>query len=194
MTSPFRWPTQLVSGIKRAPKKSLNGRYILVRKQADPKTGKQKTASSSDGIIDIAAAVHLGLVPSVGLPGLLLKVKNKRVIKLLTHNTVIMVKPKQATVNETHITKSTWGLAKEALPDAIGPAYWEANKHLGVKAALKTRQVISWIKSNLENEESKLCDGLRRTKYQNLVGVKRSRRWWLNLFGLHQNVQSNLTL
>lgn len=194
MSTEFRWPNQLMQQkTKPTPKAKLQKRYVLVRKLADVNTGKHKTSSSSDGLIDIAAAVHLGLIPSAGLPGLLLNINQQRVRRLIKHNTVALIKPKKATTTENHATKSKLKLAEKALTTVIGPAYWEANKHLGAKAALKTRLVIPWIKRTLEDVNSPLCTSLVGTKYEDLIGIRHSRRWWLDLLGLRQNVQSNLT-
>ena len=145
------------------------------------------------GLIDIAAAVHLGLMPSTGLPGLLLHKNLQRVRRLVKHNTVALIKPKTATTTGNHVTKLKLKLTKQALTTVLGPAYWEANKHLGAKAALKTRLAITWIKRNLEDVNSPLCTSLVGTKYEELIGLRHSRRWWLDLLGLRQNVQSNLT-
>ena len=187
MPAEFRWPNQLRQRkTKPTPKAKLQRRYVLVRKLADVKNGKHKTSSSSDGLIDIAAAVHLGLIPNAGLPGLYLKINQQRVRRLVKHNTVALIKPKTATTTENHVTKSKLKLAGKALTAVIGPAYWRANKHLGAKAALKTRQVIPWIKRNLEDENSPLCTSLVGTKYEDLIGLRHSRRWWLDLLGLRQ--------
>jgi len=194
MSAPFKWPTQLKTADgNRRHQVNANARYVLVRNKVDPKSGKQKTSSSSDGLIDIAAAVQLGLIPSEGLPGALLCINQKRVSRLLRHNTVVLVKPKIATITGIHATTSTLKLAEKALADVLGPAYWKANKHLGLKTALKTRRVIPWIKVNLENTGSALCTSLIGTNYEDLIGLEHSQRWWLNLFGLRQNVQSNRT-
>ena len=194
MTTNFRWPNQLWHGAsKQAPKAADNDRYVLVNKKINAKTGRQKTASSSDGLIDIAVAVEMRLIPNAGLPGILHRMNQKRVLRLLKHNTVVKVKPKNSPLLGTHHTKALLKLADKALSTVIGQAYWSANQHLGPRAALKTTRVIDWIKTNLENQNSPLCNGLVGTPYEDLIGLHRTKRWWLNLFDLRKNMQSNLT-
>jgi hypothetical protein len=160
-----------------------------VRKKADAKTGKQKTSSSSNGIIDVAVAVKLGLVPATGLPGLLSHINHNKILRLLKHNTVTLVKPKHATTNGIHATKAILKLAEEALSAVLGPAYWEENQVLGPKAALKTTKIISWIKTNLENKNSVLCNSLLDTPFEELIGVKHSRRWWLDRLSIRKSAE-----
>lgn len=194
MTTNFRWPNQLEHGTsKQVPKAADTDRYVLVNKKINAKTGRQKTASSSDGLIDIAAAVEMRLIPNAGLPGILHHMNRKRVQRLLEHNTVVKVKPKNATLQGTHQTQALQKLADKALSTVIGQAYWSANQHLGPRAALKTTRVIDWIKTNLENKNSSLCNNLVDTPYEDLIGLRRTKRWWLDLFDLRKNMQSNLT-
>ena len=193
MSTPFTWPMDLKpAGIKRITKSVTNSRFILVRRRADAKTGRHKTSSSSDGLIDIAVAVQLGLLPSAGLPGLWLNANKKRVETLLKHNTIAAIKPKKATTNGNHATKSVLILALKALSVVLGPAYWEASGHLGARKALNTGRLISWIKNNLEDTSSPLCVSLNGGKYADLIGLKRSTRWWRDLLELRQKGQSNL--
>ena len=194
MRANFRWPNQLGHGTsKQVPKAADNDRYVLVNKKINAKTGRQKTASSSDGLIDIAVAVEMGLIPNAGLPGILLHMNRKRVLRLLKHNTIVKVRPKSSTVQGTHQTQALQKLADKALSTVIGQAYWSANQHLGPSAALKTTRVIDWIKTNLENKKSPLCADLVGTPYEDLIGLRRTKRWWLDLFDLRKNMQSNLT-
>ena len=194
MTTNFRWPNQLGHGTsKQVPIVAENDRYVLVNKKINAKTGRQKTASSSDGLIDIAVAVEMRLIPNAGLPGILHHMNRKRVQRLLKHNTVVKVKPKNATLQGTHRTQALLKLADKALSTVIGQAYWSANQHLGPRAALSTTRVIDWIKTNLENQSSPLCNELVGTPYEDLIGLRRTKRWWLNLFDLRKNMQSNLT-
>ena len=190
MSTPFRWPSQLKPLDKNhSATFDAQPRYVLVRKKVDPKTGKQKTSSSSDGLIDIAAAVKLGLLPSKGLPGVLLYVKHQKVLRLLKHNTVAFVRPKKATTRGNHVTSMMLKLAEEALSVVLGPTYWQANKHLGPKAALKTTSAILWIKANLENPNSPLCNSLRGTSYEDIIGLKHSRRWWLDSLKIRKSAE-----
>jgi hypothetical protein len=117
----------------------------------------------------------------------------KRVQRLLKHNTVVKVKPKNATLQGTHRTQALLKLADKALSTVIGQEYWSANQHLGPRAALSTTRVIDWIKTNLENQSSPLCNELVGTPYEDLIGLRRTKRWWLDLFDLRKNMQSNLT-
>jgi hypothetical protein len=194
MPNSFRWPNQLGhTASAQKPKVANNDRFVLVSKNKNAKTGRHKTASSSDGLIDIAAAVELGLVPNAGLPGALHYMNRKRVLRLLQHNTVVKIKPKSSTLQGTHQTQALLKLADKALTAVIGQAYWSANQHLGPRAALKTARAIDWIKTNLENKTSPLCASLVGSPYEDLIGLHRSKRWWLDLFDLRKNMQSNLT-
>lgn len=193
MTTSFRWPNQLGHGTSRPTHKvAADDRLVLVNKKINPKTGRQKTASSSDGLIDIAVAVEMGFIPYAGLPGILHEMNRKRVLRLLEHNTVVRVKPKASTLQGTHHTKALQKLADKAIT-TIGQEYWATNQHLGPRAALKTSRVIDWIKTNLENKNSPLCTGLVGSPYEDLIGLRRTKRWWLDLFGLRKKMQSNLT-
>jgi hypothetical protein len=190
MSTPFRWPTQLQAiEVKDSTPHDAPRRFVLVRKKTDPKTGKPKTSSSSNGVIDIAVAVKLGLVPATGLPGLLSHLNHTRVLRLLKHNTVTLVKPKHATTKGIHATKAISKLAEEALSAVFGPAYWEAHQASGLKDALKTTQIILWIKMNLENKHSLLCNSLLDTPFEDLIGIKHSRRWWLDRISIRKNAE-----
>jgi len=133
------------------------------------------------------------LIPNAGLPGILHHMNRKRVQRLLKHNTVVKVKPKNATLQGTHRTQALLKLADKALSTVIGQEYWSATQHLGPRAALSTTRVIDWIKTNLENQSSPLCNELVGTPYEDLIGLRRTKRWWLDLFDLRKNMQSNLT-
>ena len=190
MSTPFRWPSQLKPLDKNhSATFDAQPRYVLVRKKVDPKTGKQKTSSSSNGVIDVAVAVKLGLVPATGLPGLLSYLNHNRILRLLKHNTVTLVKPKHATTKGIHATKAISKLAEEALSAVLGPAYWEANQASGLKAALKTTQIILWIKTNLENKYSVLCNSLLDTPFEDLIGIKHSKRWWLDRISIRKSAE-----
>jgi prophage DNA circulation protein len=190
MSTPFKWPTQLkpLEAQDSLPE-DARPRYVLVRKKADPKTKKLKTSSSSDGLIDIAAAVKLGLLPSAGLPGLLLHLKHRKILRLLEHNTVALVKPKRATTQRNHVTKATSKTAVKAMSSVLCPAYWQANKHAVTKATFKIKEVIGWIKANIENTDSTLCTSLRGTLYEDLIGTKRGRRWWLKKLNIRKSAE-----
>jgi hypothetical protein len=190
MSTPFRWPSQLQAvEVKDSTPLDAPRRFVLVRKKPDPKTGKQKTSSSSNGVIDVAVAVKLGLVPATGLPGLLSHLNHKKVLRLLKHNTITLVKPKHATTKGIHATKATLKLAEEGLSAVLCPAYWKANQDSGIKAALKTTKIILWIKANLENPNSNLCNSLLDTPFEDLIGVKHSRRWWLDRLAIRKSAE-----
>ncbi len=190
MTIHFRWPTQLQTiEVASSPPLEAPRRFVLVRKKIDPKTGKQKTSSSSNGVIDIAVAVKLGFIPATGLPGLLFHINQTKVLRLLKCNTVTLVKQKHATTKGTHATKAILKLTEEAICAVLGPAYWEASQASGLQAALNTTKTIIWIKSNLEDKQSALCNSLVDTPFEDLIGLKRTKRWWLNRLSIRKSAE-----
>lgn len=160
---------------------------LMSKTRRDRLSGKHKVASSSDGIIDIAAAVHVGLIPDNGLPGLLYRSKEKRVVKLLRNNFIGRVTPKANTIgseqaNSEHATSAARFELSRALSKDIGPLY--LNQVRGnVKSvrdlvrAFKPKAVVNWLIAEIENPQSELNTILKR-KYPHLAELKRSRRWW----------------
>lgn len=160
---------------------------LMSKTRRDRLSGRHKVTSSSDGIIDIAAAVHVGLIPDNGLPGLLYRAKKKRVVKLLRNNFIGRVTPKVNTIgskqeNSEHATSAARFELSRALSKDIGPLY--LNQVRGnVKSvrdlvrAFKPKAVVNWLIAEIENPQSELNTILKR-KYPHLAELKRRRRWW----------------
>lgn len=155
---------------------------LLSKTRKDRLSAKHKVASSSDGIIDVAAAVHVGLIPNIGLPGLLYRAKKKRVVKLLLKNFVGRVNPKANTLDLLHATTTSRFELNKALREDIGPWYL-AHVRKNVKSAralvraFELKVIVNWLISEIENPQSELNILLKR-KYRHLAELKRSRRWW----------------
>lgn len=155
---------------------------LMSKTRRDRLSGRNKVASSSDGIIDIAAAVHVGLIPDNGLPGLLYRSKKKRVVKLLLNNFIGRVNPKANSIDLLHATTAARFELNKALREDIGPLYL-AHVRKNVKSAreleraFKPKVIVNWLISEIENLESELNFLLNR-KYRHLAELKRSRRWW----------------
>ncbi len=144
------------------------------------KSGAAKVASSSDGVVDYAVGVHQGVIPNAGLPSLIYMMEQGRAAKLSVANTVRKTRLKAATSQGNHRTTELKRLADEALPTILSPSYWTANRHLGVRVVLNPRYAAKWFSAEVAKEDSVVCDALRFSSYQDLVGQKRGWRWWLD--------------
>jgi len=167
---------------KLKEKKSNSTRLLLVRKKPN-KYGRQVVSSSSDGIIDIAVAIEIGILPSIGIHSVLHQILRKRVLKLLESHELKPIKTKYTTLEKNHATTQIRKLAKLALPKIIGPQYWDENSSMG-KNALHTKVFVSWVKKVIEDESSELCQKLTDANFKELVGLKRNYRWWQNIIDL----------
>ena len=163
-------------------KKSISTRLLLVRKKPN-KYGRQVVSSSSDGIIDIAVAIEIGILPSIGIHSVLHQILRKRVLKLLENHELKPIKTKQTTLANNHSTTQIRKLAKLALPKIIGPQYGDENSSLGTNA-LHTKVFVPWVKKAIEDEGSELCQKLSKTEFKELAGLKRSYRWWQKIIDL----------
>ncbi len=160
---------------------------LLSKTRRDRLSGRHKVASSSDGIIDVAAAVHVGLIPNDGLPGLLYHTKKKRVVNLLLNNFVGSVTPKANTIgseqaNSEHATSAARFELSRALAKDIGPLYFnqvrgKVKSARDLVRAFKPKTVVNWLIAEIENPQSELNKILKR-KYLHLAELKRGRRWW----------------
>lgn len=163
----------------------------LKSKRIDPLSGRHKVASSSDGIIDVAAAVHVGLVNDDGLPGLLYRAKEKRVVKLLLNNFVGRVNPKTNTISSEqaiseHATSAARFELRRAFAKEIGALYFKqvlgkVKSGRDLERAFKPKAVVNWLISEIENPKSELNKVLK-INYFHLAELKRCRRWWNDEF------------
>lgn len=140
--------------------------------------GRPKIASSSDGILDYAVAVHQRAIPNAGLPALLYTNLRARATRLSKANAVTRIKLKTATVQNRHSTTELRRLAVAALATVLGPAYQAEYPNAAPKELLDTQAFIPWVRGNLANVTSSLCMQLVGTKYEDLIGLRRSARWW----------------
>ncbi len=160
---------------------------LMSKTSRDRVSGRHKVASSSDGIIDVAAAVHVGLIPDDGLPGLLYRTKKKRVVKLLLNNFVGHVTPKANTIgseqaNSEHATSAARFELSRALTKDIGPLYFnqvrgKVRSARDLERAFKPKVVVNWLIAEIKNPQSELNKILKR-EYLYLAELKRARRWW----------------
>lgn len=158
--------------------------FRLVSKKKNKRTGRQHVSSSSDGIVDYAAAVISGKMPLVGLPAVLPEKYSRRAKRLLLNNEVMEIAAKRTPRGDQQRSKIHRDL-KRAFPLVIGHVYKEENKNkLSAASLLSTKTRIPWIKSSLETPNSRLNRELSQAGYDDLVELKRSSRWWLDALGL----------
>jgi hypothetical protein len=160
---------------------------LMSKTRRDRVSGRYKVASASKRIIDIAAAVHVGLIADVGLPSLLYRTNKKRVGKLLLNNFVGRVTPKANTIgyeqaNSEHATSAARFELSRALTKDIGPLYFNqirgnVKSVRDLVSAFKPKAVVNWLIAEIENPQSELNKIVKR-KYPYLAELKRSRRWW----------------
>ena len=161
--------------------------YRLVSKKANKRSGLRHVSSSSDGIVDYAAAVIAGKIPAIGLPSLLPKTYYSRATRLLKNNEVVEVNAKATPRSEQLRAKIRKDLSK-ALPLVIGQVYKIENQgKLTAKKYLSTKTVIDWIIRSLAEPGSRLNRALTQAGYDDLVELKRDYRWWRDQLELGKN-------
>lgn len=162
--------------------------YRLVSKKTSKHSGLRHVSSSSDGIVDYAAAVVAGKIPAIGLPSVLPTKYYSRATRLLKNNEVIEVKAKFASRNDQLRAKIRKQL-KQALPRVIGPIYEQERikEKLSAQHYLRTRTVVNWIIRSLANTSSRLNRALALAGYDDLVELKRNYRWWRNQLEISEN-------
>lgn len=158
-------------------------RLLLVSKKAVIR-GEAKVASSSNGIVDIAAAAELGLIENKGLVAAIPERVRAKARKLLLKNELREITSKKSTIRGDHKKASDRSSAYNAISKVIGPMYWhEMEKKTKSKRsqAMSRKRVVDWIRAEIENDASLLNKQLTRCGYAEISGLKRSTRWWLNL-------------
>ena len=161
--------------------------YRLVSKKANKRSGLRHVSSSSDGIVDYAAAVVAGKIPAIGLPSVLPKKYHSRATRLLKNNEVAEVNAKATPRSDQLRAKIRKDLSK-AFPRVIGQVYKLENQ--GKRTAqkyLNTKRVIDWITRSLADRGSRLNRALVLAGYDDLVELKRSYRWWRDQLELGKN-------
>lgn len=164
-------------------------KFRLISKDRLLKNGVLRTASSSDGIVDVVAGLELGGalggVLDAGLVALLPEKTRRQAHRLLKHNTLWPVKPKANTLAGLHETAGARNMVLRALPLVIGPMYWKEKqrKKIGLVQALKRRRIADWIKAEIETPSSALNQALRHSDFSDLRELNRGWQWWYRLLG-----------
>jgi hypothetical protein len=156
----------------------------LVSRKKNGRTGRQHVSSSSDGIVDYAAAVIVGKLPAEGLASIIPDKYHRRAKNLLRKNEVAEVAIKRTPRIDQQRNKIRRD-SKDLLPLIMGPIYNVENEHkLSSTKFLNTKTLIAWIRSSLATPNSRLNKALSKAKYHDLVGLERSPRWWLDTLQL----------
>lgn len=155
-------------------------RLRLVSKKTNKRTGRRHVSSSSDGIVDYAAAVIVGMMPATGLASIIPSEYHQRAKRLLKKNEVALVAAKTKPRHDQLRGKIQKDL-KAAFPRVIGQVYEAENAHeMGTKKFFSSKTVIHWIRNSLADPNSRLNHALGKAGYHDLVGLERSERWWLD--------------
>ncbi len=165
-----------------APKKrEASGRksFRLVSK-ARLRKGLVRSASASDGIVDLAAAAELGLIENAGLVALLPEETRIRARRLLKANTVLLVTPKATSRDGRHRKSVARALVSEALSTVIGPQYAREMERAGGSPSrwLRANCFAKWVKTQIEDGGSELNRKLTRHGYAEISGLVRGIQWW----------------
>lgn len=139
-----------------------------------------RTASASDGIVDLAAAAELGLIDDAGLVALIPEARRVQAWKLLGANTVLPVKPKAATLNGSHQTRTQRHLVEQALSAVIGPVYWQeqVQKGISLAVAMDRDKFVRWVRKEIQIDGSQLNTALNRKGYGDICCLVRGKQWW----------------
>lgn len=152
----------------------------LVSKKTNKRTGRRHVSSSSDGIVDYAAAVIVGAMPAEGLASIIPDEYHRRAKRLLKKNEVSRVAAKKMP-RHAQLRGSIRRDLEAAFPQVIGQVYAaERASALSTKRFLSSKTVVHWIRDSLANPNSRLNRALESAGYHDLVGLERSERWWLD--------------
>jgi hypothetical protein len=157
-------------------------RLRLVSRKLSAKTQRQHVSSSSDGIVDVAAQVEMGLIERNGIVALLPDEVFERAKGLLEHNELKEVKEK-LTPAHRQLNNRVKLAAIEALPKVIGPLYGEIHQE-NLPRALNLQRFTTWLQRELETPGSRLNLELERHNYDDLVELQRSDRWWCDIVAI----------
>jgi hypothetical protein len=152
----------------------------LVSKKINKRTGRRHVSSSSDGIVDYAAAVIVGVMPARGVASIIPDKYHRRAKRLLEKNEVAPVAKKIIPRHAQLRGKIRMDL-KAAFPQVIGQVYAaERANVLSTERFFSSKTVIPWIRDSLADPNSRLNHALESAGYHDLVGLERSERWWLD--------------
>lgn len=141
--------------------------------------GLLRTASSSDGIVDVAAAAIQGYVPDSGIVALIPQKTRLQARRLLKSNVLKPIKVRQS----FYSNKSLNEMLEKALSEVIGPMYWTQREKEGIRLAraLDRMSIASWIKAEIETPCSALNKQLIKNRLDNICELKRSLQWWMRV-------------
>ena len=144
------------------------------------KAGFVRVASSSDGIVDIAAAAELGLIGRDGLVSLIPPETQARARRLLQANVLWPINVKKSTLNGSNQKSIQRRLIAQALHNVIGPIYSQEQikKGFSLTTVLNRGKFALWVKKEIQIESSSLNIELTRKGYLDIVGLVRSKQWW----------------
>ena len=145
--------------------------------------GLVRVASSSDGVVDMAAAVELGLINNEGIVALIPAKTRIRARKLLQSNVLFPITLKKESLDGSHMKAKQRKLAGRALATVIGLIYWSAKEKDGISLgrAMDRSMFAKWVKAEIENDSSYLNKQLTYQGFFDICGLKRSAQWWMRL-------------
>ena len=191
LASPFSIPKSWLSGAKS--KKVANTKNAplqprLIRLKPNPRSGRKHASSSSNRMIDYAAAVEAGLIPRIGIMAAFPEAVRLKAKRLLKNNQVVMVQPTESRLAGNHETTVTRQRMADAIMKVIGPQYWEENKHLGANA-FSGKLFTQWVTSEIADPKSRLNHRLLAENLPELCELPRSRRWWLDRLSIRKSAE-----
>jgi len=151
----------------------------LVSRKPNLKTGQRHVSSSSDGIVDVAAQVECRLIERLGILELLPLELYTRAKRLLKNNELLPVTAKHTPSHE--LANRRVRRQAEAALEVVGQLYWDANN--GSPRALSVKPLVYWLQQQLSDPASVLNKELAARGYDDLVELKRSDRWWVDVIG-----------
>lgn len=145
--------------------------------------GPVRVASSSDGIVDVAAAVEVGLIDDVGIVALIPVKTRVRARRLLKSNVLRPIALKKNSLRGSHLNARQRELVREALATVIGPMYWAAKAKGGMRfeRAMDRTMFAKWVKTEIGTGKSRLNKELTRNGFLDICGLERSVQWWMRL-------------
>jgi hypothetical protein len=155
-------------------------KYFRLLSKSRLKKGLVRVSSSSDGIVDLAAAAELGLIENNGLVALIPEKTRVRAVKLLKANVLFLVKAKQSTVQASNLKQIQRVLVKKAFPTVIGPMYFQTQLEAGftVSQTLDRMRFAKWVKQQIETNNSNLNLVLAESGFEDICDLVRSAQWW----------------
>ena len=148
------------------------------------KAGFVRAASSSDGIVDTAAAAELGLIERDGLVSLIPPETRARARRLLKANVLWPVDVKKSTLDGSSLKSIERRQFALALHNVIGLIYLQeqVEKGFSFTTILNRGKFAKWVMKEIKIDTSRLNIELTRNGYLDIVGLVRSKQWWERSF------------